>query len=93
MADYGINGETGFRHKNGKASVKRAYMQLKSGGSYLRCRQRDERRFLMSKTGGICSTGRINSADAYLMIRNTNSVIQWINVGNYLREWADKDGK
>ena len=26
MADYGIDGETGFRGKNGKASVKRTYV-------------------------------------------------------------------
>ncbi|MBV9745987.1 MAG: DUF4365 domain-containing protein [Acidobacteriia bacterium] len=39
--DYGIDGEIEFKDNDGRASGKKIYVQLKSGNSYLRERQRD----------------------------------------------------
>jgi DNA-directed RNA polymerase subunit RPC12/RpoP len=41
MFDYGSDGEIEFKDDKGKPSGKKIYVQLKSGGSYLRLRKRD----------------------------------------------------
>ncbi|MDQ6869669.1 MAG: DUF4365 domain-containing protein [Pseudomonadota bacterium] len=41
--DYGIDGEVEFKDDAGKASGKKIYVQLKSGGSYLRQRKTDRK--------------------------------------------------
>jgi GTPase SAR1 family protein/DNA-directed RNA polymerase subunit RPC12/RpoP len=43
MFDYGIDGEVEFRDSGGQPSGRKIYVQLKSGGSYLRTRKADDR--------------------------------------------------
>ena len=40
-SDYGIDGEIEFEDDQGRAAGKRLYVQLKSGDSYLKQRERD----------------------------------------------------
>ncbi len=40
-SDHGVDGEIEFKDERGRASGKRLYVQIKSGDSYLKKRQRD----------------------------------------------------
>ena len=48
MFDYGIDGEVEFRDSDGQPSGRKIYVQLKSGGPYLRTRKGDDRGDLRS---------------------------------------------
>ena len=85
MADYGIDGEIEFRDNGGQSSGRKIYVHLKCGGSHLRHRQRDateifdaEQRHLEYWTS--------QPVDVYLVIRDAEKKIRWMNVTRYLSD-------
>ena len=83
--DYGIDGEVEFRADSGEASGRRIYVQLKSGPSHLRLRKQDgkeiydisdrHRRYWLEQP-----------VDVFLVVRDKEEVIRWMNITRYLRE-------
>ena len=91
MFDYGIDGEIEFKDKKGKASGKKIYVQLKSGGSYLRHRQRDNNLIFDVKNPRHLDYWQNQPVDVYLVIRDEEKVIRWMNVTPHLRTRQNKE--
>ncbi len=83
--DYGIDGEIEFKDDQGKPSGKKIYVQLKSGGSYLRHRQRDNRLVFDVKNPRHLDYWQKQPVDVYLVIRDDQGVIRWMNVTPVLK--------
>jgi hypothetical protein len=82
--DWGIDGEIEFKNNVGEATGRRVYLQLKSGDSHLRFRKRDGREIFRPKPRHL----RYWQAHAYpviLIIRQSNGLIRWMNVTEYLK--------
>ena len=93
--DYGIDGEVEFKDGKGHASGRKIYVQLKSGNSYLRTRQRDGREIFDVKNPRHLDYWINQPVDVYLVIRQTDErtgeeAIRWMNVTRYLRDRKDK---
>ena len=85
MFDYGIDGEVEFRDNDGKASGRKVYVQLKSGGSHLRERKRDQKLIFDLKNPRHLDYWTTQPADVYLVIRDAEEMIRWMNVTEYLK--------
>jgi len=88
--DFGIDGEIEFYDRAGKASGKLVYVQLKSGDSYLRQRQRDGKEIFDVKDERHLEYWVNHPADVYLVIRDSQEAIRWMNVTHYLKTRDDK---
>ncbi|MCP5046580.1 MAG: DUF4365 domain-containing protein, partial [bacterium] len=93
MFDYGIDGEVEFKDGDGKPSGKKIYVQLKSGGSYLRERKRDNVLVFDVKNPRHLDYWVTQPVDVYLVIRDGEGVIRWMNVTKYLKERKNKKSK
>src|SRR6185312_607725 len=96
--DYGIDGEVEFKADDGRASGQRIYVQLKSGNSYLRTRQRDGREVFDVKNPRHLDYWINQPVDVYLVIRQTDErrgeeTIRWMNVTRYLKNRKDKTSR
>ncbi|HLP58667.1 MAG TPA: DUF4365 domain-containing protein, partial [Candidatus Deferrimicrobium sp.] len=91
MFDYGIDGEIEFKDKQGKPSGKKIYVQLKSGGSYLRFRQRDNSMVFDVKNPRHLEYWKNQPVDVYLVIRDEEGVIRWMNVTPHLRARQNRE--
>ena len=89
MADYGIDGEIEFRDNEGKPSGRKIYVQLKCGGSNLRHRQRDEAEVFDAKEQHL-TYWTSQPVDVYLVIRDAEKTIRWMNVTRYLNDRENK---
>jgi RNase P subunit RPR2 len=98
MFDYGIDGEVEFKDNDGRASGKKIYVQLKSGNSYLRTRQRDGREVFDVKNERHLEYWVSQPVDVYLVTRQTDErsgeeTIRWMNVTRYLKSREDKTSR
>jgi GTPase SAR1 family protein len=98
MFDHGIDGEVEFKDDDGQASGRRIYVQLKSGNSYLRTRQRDGREIFDVKNERHLEYWINQPVDVYLVIRQADErsgeeTIRWMNVTRYLKERKDKTSR
>lgn len=98
MFDHGIDGEVEFKDDDGKASGKRIYVQLKSGNSYLRTRQKDGTEIFDVKEDRHLEYWINQPVDVYLVIRQMDEatgqqVIRWMNVTRYLKARKDKQSR
>ncbi len=98
MFDHGIDGEVEFKDNDGHASGKKIYIQLKSGNSYLRTRQRDGREIFDVKNDRHLDYWINQPVDVYLVIRQTEErsgegAIRWMNVTRYLKSRKDKTSR
>jgi HEAT repeat protein len=83
-SDKGIDGEIEFKSNNGKASGKRVYLQLKSGDSYLRKRERDGKEIFTIKPRH-AEYWQLHAYPVLLVIRDSSGQIRWMNVTEYLK--------
>ncbi len=95
MFDEGIDGEVEFKNDDGRGSGKKIYVQLKSGNSYLRTRQRDGREIFDVKNDRHLEYWINQPVDVYLVIRQRDErrgeeTIRWMNVTRYLKDRKDK---
>lgn len=93
MFDYGIDGEVEFKDNHGKASGTRVYVQLKSGGSYLRFRKRDQKMIFDIPQERHIQYWTEQNADVYLVIRDAEKTIRWMNITEYLKLQSDKKSR
>jgi hypothetical protein len=91
--DYGIDGEVEFKNDAGKASGKKIYVQLKSGGSYLRKRKRDDKEVFDVQDVRHLEYWVSQPVDVYLVIRDSKETIRWMNLTRYLKERKDKTSR
>jgi hypothetical protein len=93
MFDYGIDGEVEFKYNNGKASGKKIYVQLKSGAAYLRQRKRDDKLIFDLKNDRHLEYWGSQPVDVYLVVRDADEVIRWLNMTEYLKKRKSKKSK
>ncbi len=93
MFDYGIDGEVEFKRDDGKASGKKIYVQLKSGHSFLRFRQRDQQLIFDVKKPRHLEYWVEQPVDVYLVIRDGEGTIRWMNLTAYLKTRPDKESR
>ena len=92
MADYGIDGEVEFRDNNGKATGRKIYVQLKCGASHLRHRKRDDNEIFDADERHL-EYWQNQPVDVYLVIRDAEKKIRWMNVTEYLANRSDKTSR
>src|SRR5262249_52094177 len=68
--DHGIDGELEFKDNAGQASGKKIYLQLKSGGSYLRQRKTDGKEIFDVRHARHLEYWISQPEDVYLVIRD-----------------------
>jgi hypothetical protein len=93
MFDYGIDGEVEFKDNDGRASGRKIYVQLKSGNSYLRTRRRDGREVFDVKNDRHLEYWINQPVDVYLVIRQSDETIRWMNVTRYLKKRKNKQSR
>jgi hypothetical protein len=89
-SDWGIDGEIDFKDREGNASGKRVYLQLKSGDSYLYTRQRDDKEILIIKNPRHATYWQEQPCPVMLVIRASDGEIRWMNVTEYLKKHGKK---
>ena len=93
-SDHGIDGEIEFKDREGKASGKRLYLQLKSGDSYLKKRKRDGAEIFRIKEARWADYWRQQAYPVMLVIRTSDGEIRWMDVSGYLAEEGQRsDGQ
>jgi DNA-directed RNA polymerase subunit RPC12/RpoP len=92
-SDHGIDGEIEFKDERGHASGKKIYLQLKSGDSYLYKRSRDEQEVFTVKKEQHLAYWQNQAYPVHLVIRNSDGLIRWMNVTEYLQQRQDKTSK
>ncbi len=86
--DNGIDGEIEFKNSNQEATGERIYIQLKSGDSYLKIDKRGNFNFYIEKERHI-EYWLSQKYDVYLIIRDGDGKIYWMNITEYLKRWGD----
>lgn len=66
--------EIEFKDDNGEATGRKLYLQLKSGDSHLKQRQRDDGRYWMDQAFPVM-----------LVIRNSEGEVRWMEVRDWLK--------
>lgn len=84
-SDHGIDGEIEFKDDQGRASGKRLYVQLKSGDSYLKKRQRDGAEVFQIKNPRWAQYWQQQAYTVMLVIRASDGEIRWMDVSDYLK--------
>ena len=84
-SDHGIDGEIEFKDDQGRASGIRLYVQLKSGDSYLKKRQRDGAEIFHIKNLRWADYWQQQSYAVMLVIRTSDGEIRWMDVSAYLK--------
>ncbi len=91
--DYGIDGEVEFKDSGGKPSGKKIYVQLKSGASHLRKRKSDSKEVFDVKDSRHLEYCVSQPVDVYLVIRDAEETIRWMNLTRYLKGRRDKTSR
>jgi len=84
-SDHGIDGEIEFKDNQGRASGKRLYVQLKSGDSYLKQRERDGAEVFQIKNPRWADYWQQQAYAVMLVIRTSDGEIRWMDVSAYLK--------
>lgn len=91
-SDHGIDGEIEFKDDQGHASGRRLYVQLKSGDSYLKKRERDGAEVFQIKKPRWADYWQQQAYPVMLVIRTSDGEIRWMDVSKYLkRESANRN--
>jgi hypothetical protein len=90
-SDHGIDGEIEFKDDQGRASGKRLYVQLKSGDSYLKTRQRDGAEIFQIKNQRWSDYWHQQSYPVMLVIRDSKGRIRWMDVSAHLRHESSRN--
>jgi len=88
-SDHGIDGEIEFKDRDGKASGRRLYLQLKSGDSYLYRREKDGAEVFTIRKTQHAKYWMNQAYPVMLVVRTSDESIRWMNVTSYLRRQQD----
>ncbi|MEM9544508.1 MAG: DUF4365 domain-containing protein [Bacteroidota bacterium] len=89
-SDWGVDGEIEFKNKEGNASGRKVYVQLKSGGSYLRKRKTDGKEIFHIKNERLIDYWQSHNYPIMLVIRDAEDKIRWMNITSNLKSQARK---
>jgi hypothetical protein len=89
----GIDGEVEFKDDGGEPSGKKIFVQLESGASHLRKRKSDSKEVFDVKNPRHLEYWMSQPVDVYLVIRDAQETIRWMNVTRYLKERRDKTSR
>jgi GTPase SAR1 family protein len=92
-SDDGIDGEIEFKNDAGRPGGKKIYVQLKSGETYLRERQDRHNVIFDVKDARHLEYWVSQPGDVYLVIRDSNETIRWMNLSRYLKDRQDKSSQ
>jgi hypothetical protein len=90
-SDWGIDGGIEFKDTSGYPTGHRLYLQLKSGDSHLRKRQRDGAEVFTIKNERHSQYWQCQAYPVMLVIRNSDGLIRWMDIGAY-RKRETPDG-
>jgi small GTP-binding protein len=93
VSDHGIDMEIEFKNDKGKATNKLIYLQLKSGDSYLRTRASDGAEIFDIKKERHVRYWMAAPVPVYLVIRNSEGEIRWMEVRDWLRRETNRGKK
>jgi small GTP-binding protein len=93
VSDHGIDMEIEFKDDAGEATGKKLYLQLKSGDSYLRQRQRDESEVFTIKDERHTRYWMAQAFPVMLVIRTSKGEVRWMEVRNWLKHASAKSEK
>jgi small GTP-binding protein len=93
VSDHGIDMEIEFKDDAGEATGKKLYLQLKSGDSYLRQRQRDEAEVFTIKDERHTRYWMAQAFPVMLVIRTSKGEVRWMEVRNWLKHASAKSEK
>lgn len=85
-SDWGIDGEIEFKNELGHPTGQRVYLQLKSGDSYLYQRRTDGKEIFRIKNPRHADYWTSQAYPVWLVVRNSDGRIRWMNVTEYLLE-------
>jgi WD40 repeat protein len=91
--DYGFDGEVVFKDNGGKPSGKRIYVLLKSGASHLRTRKGDGKEVFDVQNPRDLECWMSQPVDVYLVVRDAEETIRWMNLTPYLKKRPDKTSR
>jgi small GTP-binding protein len=92
VSDHGIDMEIEFKDDAGEATAKKLYLQLKSGDSYLRKRQRGEAEVFTIKDERHAHYWMAQAFPVLLVIRTSEGEVRWMEVRDWLKR-ASRSGK
>jgi hypothetical protein len=90
LFDYGVDGEIEFKNSDGMPSGRKVFVQLKSGISHLRERRRDRRLVFDIKKIRHRDYWLNQMVDVYLVVRDGEGVIRWMNLSDVLRKTSGR---
>ena len=74
-----------------ESNIKEGYVvQLKSGGSYLKTRKKDEKEIFYIKNERLIDYWQSHNYPVMLVIKDAKDRIRWMNITNYLEKQARK---
>lgn len=89
VSDHGIDMEIEFKNDDGHATGRKLYLQLKSGDSYIRKRQRDDAEVFDIPKDRHAEYWMAQAFLVMLVIRNSEGEIRWMEVSEWLRRESD----
>jgi GTPase SAR1 family protein len=92
VSDHGIDMEVEFKSDAGEATGRKLYLQLKSGDSYLRKRQRDGTEVFEIPKERHAQYWMGQAFPVLLVIRTSDGEVRWMEVRDHLRRESD-DGQ
>ena len=84
-SDHGIDGEIEFKDDKGQATGRKLYLQLKSGDSYLKKRQRDDKEIFPIKSPRWADYWQQQAYTVMLVVRTSDGEIRWMDISTYLK--------
>jgi len=93
VSDHGIDMEIEFKDDTGEATGEKLYLQLKSGDSYLRQRQRDETEVFTIKDERHSRYWMAQRFPVMLVIRTSDGEVRWMEVREWLKRASGKSQK
>ena len=85
VSDHGIDMEIEFKTDEGDATGRKLYLQLKSGDSHLRTRQRDDSRAFRIAKPRHADYWADQAFPVMLVVRDSEGAIEWMEIGEHLR--------
>ncbi|MCB0306001.1 MAG: DUF4365 domain-containing protein, partial [Calditrichaeota bacterium] len=93
VSDHGIDGEIEFKNDQNKATPRKLYLQLKSGDSHLRTRQKDGAEIFIIKEPRHVQYWMAQAFPVLLVIRNSAGEVRWMEIRDWLRKVSDNGKK
>ncbi len=93
VSDHGIDMEIEFKDDNGEATGRKLYLQLKSGDSHLKQRQRDDAEVFTIKDERHGRYWMAQQFPVMLVIRNSEGEVRWMEVRDWLKTETAKSRK